>query len=168
MAHVCEKHGIKLLTYGTLVRLPYAQFPDLELVAPVSHEAYHLLPLLQCGGFLADEWLGKAEPEAYQSSMTPSQRKVRVPAWLIIVPKWHNLRLIRSFGSLICMAVLGYDHQSLGKLDPFSNASFHIACHRRPIRRSEHCKRGDSMGSGAPFCCSRSCRFVIVGYLLCN
>jgi len=46
MGDVCEKHGLKLLTYGTL-----------------------------CGGFLADEWLGQSEPEAYQPSMTPSQRK---------------------------------------------------------------------------------------------
>ncbi|PNP45459.1 hypothetical protein TGAMA5MH_02682 [Trichoderma gamsii] len=46
MGSACEKHDIKLLTYGTL-----------------------------CGGFLADKWLGKAEPDVYDGSITPSQRK---------------------------------------------------------------------------------------------
>ncbi|TFK50657.1 Aldo/keto reductase [Heliocybe sulcata] len=46
MASVCEKHGIKLLTYGTL-----------------------------CGGFLSDTWLHKPEPDLYAGSLTPSQRK---------------------------------------------------------------------------------------------
>jgi len=46
MGDVCEKHNVKLLTYGTL-----------------------------CGGFLSDTWLGKPEPEAYSGTLTPSQRK---------------------------------------------------------------------------------------------
>jgi len=47
MANVCEKHNVKLLTYGTL-----------------------------CGGFLADRWLGQAEPDLYATgTLTPSQRK---------------------------------------------------------------------------------------------
>ncbi|KAG6848842.1 hypothetical protein H0H93_013562 [Arthromyces matolae] len=46
MADVCEKHEIKLLTYGTL-----------------------------CGGFLADKWLGQPEPDLYSGNLTPSQRK---------------------------------------------------------------------------------------------
>ncbi|KAL7783255.1 NADP-dependent oxidoreductase domain-containing protein [Trichoderma ceciliae] len=46
MGSACKKHNIKLLTYGTL-----------------------------CGGFLADKWLGKAEPDIYDGSITPSQRK---------------------------------------------------------------------------------------------
>ncbi|KAB5590893.1 Pyridoxal reductase,chloroplastic [Ceratobasidium theobromae] len=46
MADVCQKHAIKLLTYGSL-----------------------------CGGFLADKWLGAPEPDAYRETMTPSQRK---------------------------------------------------------------------------------------------
>ncbi|KPM42657.1 hypothetical protein AK830_g3887 [Neonectria ditissima] len=46
MGEVCEKHDIKLLTYGTL-----------------------------CGGFLADKWLNKPEPGVYDESITPSQRK---------------------------------------------------------------------------------------------
>ncbi|KAM0456924.1 hypothetical protein ACHAPV_006899 [Trichoderma viride] len=50
MGSACEKHDIKLLTYGTLVK---------------------------CGGFLADKWLGKAEPDVYDGSITPSQRKVK-------------------------------------------------------------------------------------------
>ncbi|EGR46925.1 uncharacterized protein TRIREDRAFT_65067 [Trichoderma reesei QM6a] len=46
MAVACETHNIKLLTYGTL-----------------------------CGGFLADKWLGRSEPDIYDGSITPSQRK---------------------------------------------------------------------------------------------
>ncbi|GME34750.1 Aldo keto reductase [Neofusicoccum parvum] len=46
MAAVCEKYGVKLLTYGTL-----------------------------CGGFLAEKWLDKPEPELFSSDITPSQRK---------------------------------------------------------------------------------------------
>jgi len=45
MADVCEKHNLKLLTYGTL-----------------------------CGGFLSDRWLGRPEPDLY-GQLTPSQRK---------------------------------------------------------------------------------------------
>ncbi|KAJ7898639.1 NADP-dependent oxidoreductase domain-containing protein [Mycena olivaceomarginata] len=46
MADVCAKHGLKLLTYGTL-----------------------------CGGFLADKWIGAVEPDPYSGSLNPSQRK---------------------------------------------------------------------------------------------
>ncbi|KAG6810585.1 hypothetical protein H0H92_011219 [Tricholoma furcatifolium] len=46
MADVCEKHDVKLLTYGTL-----------------------------CGGFLADKWLEQPEPDLYSGNLTPSQRK---------------------------------------------------------------------------------------------
>ncbi|KAK8113189.1 hypothetical protein PG984_013715 [Apiospora sp. TS-2023a] len=46
MGELCQKHDIKLLTYGTL-----------------------------CGGFLAEKWLGKAEPDLYDEVITPSQRK---------------------------------------------------------------------------------------------
>ncbi|KIP10959.1 hypothetical protein PHLGIDRAFT_11032 [Phlebiopsis gigantea 11061_1 CR5-6] len=55
MADVCEKHNVKLLTYGTL-----------------------------CGGFLADKWLGQPEPDLYAGALTPSQRKyldMIVKAW---------------------------------------------------------------------------------------
>ncbi|EJD05263.1 Aldo/keto reductase [Fomitiporia mediterranea MF3/22] len=68
MDHVCEKHGIKLLTYGTL-----------------------------CGGFLADEWLGKPEPEAYQGSMTPSQRKYLD----MIIKAWGDWMLFQSLLSVL-------------------------------------------------------------------
>jgi diketogulonate reductase-like aldo/keto reductase len=30
----------------------------------------------QCGGFIAEKWLGKPEPELYSNGITPSQRKV--------------------------------------------------------------------------------------------
>ncbi|TFK24143.1 aldo/keto reductase [Coprinopsis marcescibilis] len=54
MSDVCERHGLKLLTYGTL-----------------------------CGGFLADKWLGEPQPDPYQD-LNPSQRKyldMIVKAW---------------------------------------------------------------------------------------
>jgi aryl-alcohol dehydrogenase-like predicted oxidoreductase len=46
MGEVCTRHGVKLLTYGTL-----------------------------CGGFLAEKWLGKPEPQLFGADSTPSQRK---------------------------------------------------------------------------------------------
>ncbi|KAI3401757.1 hypothetical protein diail_9421, partial [Diaporthe ilicicola] len=48
MCSVCEKYGIKLLTYGSL-----------------------------CGGFISSKWLGQATPELYSETtpLTPSQRK---------------------------------------------------------------------------------------------
>ncbi|KAI1088131.1 aldo/keto reductase [Rostrohypoxylon terebratum] len=48
MVHVCEKYGLKLLTYGTF-----------------------------CGGFLSSRWLDQPAPEVYLESnqLTPSQRK---------------------------------------------------------------------------------------------
>jgi aryl-alcohol dehydrogenase-like predicted oxidoreductase len=46
MADVCQKHGLKLLTYGTL-----------------------------CGNFLSDTWLNEAKPDLYSGQLTPSQRK---------------------------------------------------------------------------------------------
>jgi aryl-alcohol dehydrogenase-like predicted oxidoreductase len=55
MADVCERHNLKLLTYGTL-----------------------------CGGFLADRWLDQPEPDLYAGDLTPSQRKyldVILKAW---------------------------------------------------------------------------------------
>ncbi|KAI4914745.1 hypothetical protein J4E90_004777 [Alternaria incomplexa] len=46
MGEVCAQHNVKLLTYGTL-----------------------------CGGFLAEKWLGKPEPQLFGPDTTPSQRK---------------------------------------------------------------------------------------------
>ncbi|THU97555.1 Aldo/keto reductase [Dendrothele bispora CBS 962.96] len=48
MSSVCQKYGIKLLTYGSF-----------------------------CGGFLSDSWLGRNAPDIYSESerLTPSQRK---------------------------------------------------------------------------------------------
>lgn len=46
MGAACEKHDIKLLTYGTL-----------------------------CGGFIAEKWLDQPEPELFHRGITPSQRK---------------------------------------------------------------------------------------------
>lgn len=64
MADVCERHGLKLLTYGTLVS---ASFRDEFAISQVP---------LQCGGFLADKWLKQPEPDLYAANLTPSQRKV--------------------------------------------------------------------------------------------
>ncbi|QRV85484.1 aldo/keto reductase family protein [Ceratobasidium sp. AG-Ba] len=72
MADVCEKHGIKLLTYGSL-----------------------------CGGFLADKWLGAPEPDAYRETMTPSQRKyldVITSAWGTWTLFQTLLRVLRQIG----------------------------------------------------------------------
>ncbi|KAK0479102.1 aldo/keto reductase [Armillaria luteobubalina] len=55
MSDVCDRHGLKLLTYGTV-----------------------------CGGFLADKWLNQPEPDSYTGNLTPSQRKyldMIVKAW---------------------------------------------------------------------------------------
>ncbi|KAL4893596.1 NADP-dependent oxidoreductase domain-containing protein [Aspergillus ambiguus] len=46
MAEFCEKHNIKLLTYGTL-----------------------------CGGLIAEKWIGQEPPQLYGEKMTPSLRK---------------------------------------------------------------------------------------------
>ncbi|KAJ5087269.1 hypothetical protein N7456_010885 [Penicillium angulare] len=46
MAELCERHDIKLLTYGTL-----------------------------CGGLVAEKWIGKDAPDLYGETVTPSQRK---------------------------------------------------------------------------------------------
>ena len=91
MADVCEKHNIKLLTYGTFVRIAFcflrASPPGLSY-APSSSStpptpfpsrpcpsASHFPPG-KCGGFLADAWLDRPEPDPYSGALTPSQRKV--------------------------------------------------------------------------------------------
>ncbi|KAH8658967.1 NADP-dependent oxidoreductase domain-containing protein [Ilyonectria robusta] len=62
MGQVCEKHDIKLLTYGTL-----------------------------CGGFLAEKWLNMPEPEIYDDSITPSQRK-----YLGMIRNWGGWTLFQE------------------------------------------------------------------------
>ncbi|KAG9076732.1 hypothetical protein FS749_011442 [Ceratobasidium sp. UAMH 11750] len=72
MGDVCRKHGLKLLTYGTL-----------------------------CGGFLADKWLGAPEPDAYRETMTPSQRKyldMILKAWGTWPLFQSLLRVLRTIG----------------------------------------------------------------------
>ncbi|TFK98847.1 NADP-dependent oxidoreductase domain-containing protein [Pterulicium gracile] len=72
MDHVCEKHGLKLLTYGTL-----------------------------CGGFLADRWLDQPEPDLYAGNLTPSQRKyldMIVKAWGSWELFQSLLRVLRTIG----------------------------------------------------------------------
>lgn len=65
MADVCERHDVKLLTYGTLVS---------HIRCDAGSAVAHLHPL-QCGGFLADKWLDQPEPDLYAGDLTPSQRK---------------------------------------------------------------------------------------------
>lgn len=73
MADVCERHNIKLLTYGTL-----------------------------CGGFLSDKWLDQPEPDLYAGELTPSQRKyldVIVRAWGTWALFQSLLAVLRVIGS---------------------------------------------------------------------
>ncbi|KAI0061333.1 Aldo/keto reductase [Artomyces pyxidatus] len=73
MADVCEKHNVKILTYGTL-----------------------------CGGFLADAWLGKPEPDPYSGSLTPSQRKRRRLQYLDVILKvWGDWPLFQALLSVL-------------------------------------------------------------------
>ncbi|CAA7261300.1 unnamed protein product [Cyclocybe aegerita] len=94
MADICEKHGLKLLTYGTL-----------------------------CGGFLTDKWLGEHEPSFYSNDLTPSQRKyldVILRAWgswelfqsLLIVLRRIGDRHGRSIANIATRWVL--DHPFVG------------------------------------------------------
>ncbi|TCD63842.1 hypothetical protein EIP91_004884 [Steccherinum ochraceum] len=73
MNHVCAKHGLKLLTYGTL-----------------------------CGGFLSDQWLNQPEPDSYSSNLTPSQRKyldMILKAWGDWDLFQSLLRVLRAIGN---------------------------------------------------------------------
>lgn len=72
MADVCEKHNVKLLTYGTLVRIQFFFYCCMVLTS----RRPRTFP--QCGGFLADQWLGVSEPDLYSGDLTPSQRKVSI------------------------------------------------------------------------------------------
>ncbi|KAL6852085.1 Aldo/keto reductase [Trichoderma novae-zelandiae] len=75
MGNACEKHNIKLLTYGTL-----------------------------CGGFLADKWLGKPEPDIYDGSTTPSQRK-----YFEMIRSWGGWALFQEL--LAALRVIATQHQ---------------------------------------------------------
>ncbi|KAF9446916.1 Aldo/keto reductase [Macrolepiota fuliginosa MF-IS2] len=74
MGDVCMKHGLKLLTYGTL-----------------------------CGNFLTDKWLGQSLPDPYgeENTLTPSQRKY-LDVILISWGTWELfqdlLRVLRAIG----------------------------------------------------------------------
>lgn len=70
MGEVCIHHNVKLLTYGTLVRKILPSIPDI----PKSPHP----DINQCGGFLAEKWLQKPEPDLYGTEITPSQRKVNL------------------------------------------------------------------------------------------
>ncbi|ROV89087.1 hypothetical protein VMCG_09859 [Cytospora schulzeri] len=67
MCAVCEKYGIKLLTYGSF-----------------------------CGGFVSEKWLGQPTPEIYSevSQLTPSQRKYfdMIETW----GTWAEFQLLLS------------------------------------------------------------------------
>ncbi|EFQ34875.1 aldo/keto reductase [Colletotrichum graminicola] len=62
MGKICEKNDIKLLTYGTL-----------------------------CGGFLAEKWLGKGQPDLYDAAITPSQRK-----YYAMIRSWGGWELFQD------------------------------------------------------------------------
>ncbi|KAG8170064.1 hypothetical protein KVR01_000809 [Diaporthe batatas] len=72
MSAVCEKYGIKLLTYGCF-----------------------------CGGFISSQWLGQPTPELYSETrpLTPSQRKYlgMVQIW----GSWHEFQaLLQTLSSV--------------------------------------------------------------------
>ncbi|KAJ7696222.1 NADP-dependent oxidoreductase domain-containing protein [Mycena rosella] len=74
LADVCGKHGVKLLTYGTL-----------------------------CGGFLSDKWIGEPEPDPYSGSLNPSQRKyldIILKAWGSWALFQDLLVVLRGIGDL--------------------------------------------------------------------
>ncbi|TQN69208.1 Aldo-keto reductase YhdN, partial [Colletotrichum shisoi] len=62
MGKTCETNNVKLLTYGTL-----------------------------CGGFLADKWLGKGQPDLYDAAVTPSQRK-----YYAMIRSWGGWELFQE------------------------------------------------------------------------
>jgi aryl-alcohol dehydrogenase-like predicted oxidoreductase len=62
MGEVCARHNVKLLTYGTL-----------------------------CGGFLAERWLGKPEPQLFGPDTTPSQRK-----YFEMIQTWGDWNLFQT------------------------------------------------------------------------
>ncbi|KAK8035147.1 hypothetical protein PG993_010142 [Apiospora rasikravindrae] len=75
MGELCQKHDIKLLTYGTL-----------------------------CGGFLADKWLERAEPDLYDEAITPSQRKYHG-----MIRSWGDWALFQEL--LNTLKVIGEKHK---------------------------------------------------------
>ncbi|KAL7929260.1 Aldo/keto reductase [Trichoderma chlorosporum] len=75
MGNACEEHNIKLLTYGSL-----------------------------CGGFLADKWLGKPEPDIYDGSITPSQRK-----YFEMIRSWGGWDLFQEL--LRVLRIIATKHQ---------------------------------------------------------
>ncbi|KAK8857055.1 NADP-dependent oxidoreductase domain-containing protein [Apiospora arundinis] len=72
MGELCQKHDIKLLTYGTL-----------------------------CGGFLAEKWLGVTEPDLYDESITPSQRKYHgmIRSWGDWISFQELLKTLKAIGT---------------------------------------------------------------------
>ncbi|KAK8058574.1 hypothetical protein PG994_009022 [Apiospora phragmitis] len=75
MGELCQKHDIKLLTYGTL-----------------------------CGGFLAEKWLGRAEPDLYDEAVTPSQRKYHG-----VIRSWGDWGLFQEL--LNTLKTIGVKHK---------------------------------------------------------
>ena len=66
---VCERHGLKLLTYGTLMSCDrFCKFT----------QSVWLTLWCQCGGFFGWQVLGALEPDSYADNLTPSQRKVHI------------------------------------------------------------------------------------------
>ncbi|KAK8065779.1 hypothetical protein PG997_012526 [Apiospora hydei] len=97
MGELCQKHDIKLLTYGTLVSVASNQ-NDIS--------SCHLLMTSswQCGGFLAEKWLGRAEPDLYDESITPSQRKYHG-----MIRSWGDWALFQEL--LNTLKVIGEKHK---------------------------------------------------------
>ena len=78
MVHVCRKHNLRLLTYGTLVSsVPFFLEPQLHSKAMTPSCNLELTYYPQLGGFLSEKWLNTPYPDPYSTTnpLTPSRRK---------------------------------------------------------------------------------------------
>ncbi|KAK7967279.1 uncharacterized protein PG986_001556 [Apiospora aurea] len=97
MGGLCQKHNIKLLTYGTLVSVVSNQ--------NLIHSCHLLMTSSwQCGGFLADKWLERPEPELYDEAITPSQRKYHG-----MIRSWGDWALFQEL--LNTLKIIGEKHK---------------------------------------------------------
>lgn len=117
MADVCKRHGVKLLTYGTLVSL--SGIYRLPCITHARECAYLLSSLkmitatnerIQCGGFLSDKWLHAPEPNRYHEEptlrdpLTPSQKKYLD----VILSAWGSWKLFQQL--LLVLRRIGDHH----------------------------------------------------------
>lgn len=148
MAHVCEKHNLKLLTYGTLVRHLHQ-----TLRIRISSQSYSSsYTQLQCGGFLADKWLGAPEPDPYSGNLTPSQRKVCTYFSILHLSLLSIVSLLRTsniFPLPLCLhAVSRHDRACMGNMGPLPSFTARPQEYRRPACEND-CQYRDAVGTGS-------------------